>query len=70
MCFRKPYKNEKCGMCNEKADSITYLTAGSMTGYCSKCIKIAEINLINQCPHHYLNSFEEYKEWKRKHEKI
>ena len=67
MCSRPASKNEKCGNCGrklKKEEWLTHLTAGNSSTYCKECIGLAEDNLIAQCPHHYLLSFEEYKKWK------
>jgi len=73
MYTRKPTKGEKvnCGTCGKKIkrdEYFTMMSAGSIQPYCDACFEIARDNLISQCPTCYLGSFEEYKEWKRKHD--
>ena len=70
MSSRVTKKGEKCGECGKKTDVLFTMTAGSMLERCRKCTNIAEDNLIAQCPTCYLDSFEEYKEWKKKYDQM
>lgn len=58
-----------CGKCGKKTKITKCLTAGRITDYCPECLEVAKDKLIAECPHHYLRSFEEYKEWKKKHDR-
>ena len=70
MSSRICLKEERCGICNKKTDVLFVMAAGDMTERCRECTNIAEDNLIAQCPTCYLDSFEEYKEWKEKRMKL
>jgi len=68
MSSRMTEKGEKCKECGKKTNVLYTMAAGSTMERCKDCTDKAEDNLISQCPSCYLFSFEEYKEWKRKHE--
>ena len=59
-------KSVKCPECGKKTNVLYIMAAGNMLERCKECTDIAEDKLIAQCPTCYLESFEEYKEWKSK----
>ena len=70
MSSRIAKKGEKCQECGKKIDVLFLMAAGSIKELCRECCNIAEDKLIEQCPACYLDSFEEYKEWKKKQDTI